>query len=70
MGVMDSAQAADGTAIRGDLPETVSLLALTEGITAEDLDKPVNAALIAGSIACLLYTSNYLSVRILRVLPV
>lgn len=51
MGVMDSAQAADGTAIRGDLPETVSLLALTEGITAEDLDKPVNAALIAGSIA-------------------
>ena len=48
LGIEDDAYAADGTAIRGDLPETVSLLGLTEGVTAEDLKKPVNGLLIAG----------------------
>ncbi len=50
MGIENDAYAADGTAIRGDLPETVSLLGLTEGVTAEDLEKPVNGLLIAGVI--------------------
>ncbi|MDY3239731.1 MAG: D-alanyl-D-alanine carboxypeptidase [Anaerovoracaceae bacterium] len=50
MGIEDDAYAADGTAIRGDLPETVSLLGLTEGVTAEDLKKPVNGLLLAGVI--------------------
>ena len=50
MGIKDDAYAADGTAIRGDLPETVSLLGLTEGVTAEDLGKPVNGLLLAGVI--------------------
>lgn len=51
MGVMNDGHAADGTAIRGDLPETVEMLKLTDGVTAEDLKKPVSAGLIAGIIA-------------------
>lgn len=50
MGVMDSAEAADGTAIRGDLPETVNLLRLTDGVTADDLKQPASGFLIAAAI--------------------
>lgn len=56
MGVMDSAEAADGTAIRGDLPETVNLLRLTDGVTADDLKKPENGLLIAAGIVMAILT--------------
>lgn len=48
MGIFEDGVAPDGTPIRGDLPETVSLLSLTDGVTAEDLNQPVNGLLMAG----------------------
>ncbi|MGN0714831.1 MAG: D-alanyl-D-alanine carboxypeptidase family protein [Anaerovoracaceae bacterium] len=50
MGVEDEAVTEDGEVIRGDAPVTVRLLGLTDGITADDLKKPVNGLLLAGVI--------------------
>ncbi|MCI6013141.1 MAG: serine hydrolase [Firmicutes bacterium] len=50
MGVEDEAVTETGEVIRGDVPETIRLLGLTDGVTADDLKKPVNVLLIAGVI--------------------
>ena len=58
MGIEEDAYAPDGTAIRGDLPETVSLLSLTDGVTAESLKKPNNVLLIAGIIIAVIVAAG------------
>ena len=62
MGVEEDAYAPDGTAIRGDLPETVSLLSLTDGVTAEELKKPGNGLLIAGIIIAVILVAGTVAI--------